>query len=107
MPLPGYSYGARAIISSAIGGYTYSQRSCAIQQTVSNYAPGIEELSEYCDTDGYLVLKLKTNHFIFFASLTYIGGGFVSDVPRLLGDYYFGNANAYCGDGTHTCPVPS
>ena len=100
--IEGYSYGGAKIISSSIGGYTYSGWTCVGQNHAINYAPGISSLTEYCDTtDGYVVLKLQMDHYIYFFSITYVGSGF-SDAspPRILGVYKAGSSGSACGPQT-------
>ena len=109
--IEGYSYGGSKIISSSIGGYTYANWDCVGQTHAVNFAPGAS-LSEYCDpNDGYVVLRVSLDHYIYYFTVTYVGTGFShGNPPKILGVYHFGNGVNACGKSgvanQYVCAVP-
>ncbi len=55
----GYNYGQGAVINSDAVGYTYSGWSCMGSAQTNNYANGVS-ISQYCSSDGFVVIKLTT-----------------------------------------------
>ncbi len=60
----GYNYGNGEPVFSDATGYTYGGWNCVPNgppnQRNTNYAPGVS-ISQYCSSDGYLVIKLTTS----------------------------------------------
>ncbi|MEO7328979.1 MAG: hypothetical protein ABI193_10400, partial [Minicystis sp.] len=53
----GYNYGTTTAINADAVGYTYEIVACLLAGNVNNYAAGAS-LSQYCSSDGFLVLRL-------------------------------------------------
>lgn len=53
----GYNYGNASVINSDAVGYTYYGWDCIGNNSVNDYAKGAS-ISQYCSSDGYVVIKL-------------------------------------------------
>ena len=69
----GYNYGQSAIINSDACGYTYVGYACIGSNSVNNYASGVS-ISQYCSSDGYVVIKLNisSSYYIGFSASAWL-----------------------------------
>lgn len=64
----GYNYGNSLAINSDAVGYTYQDLACVGSNSVNNYAGGVS-LSQYCSSDGFVVISLNAGNF-YYAGFT-------------------------------------
>lgn len=89
----GYNFGTGLAINSDAVGYTWMETVCMMRNSVNNYATGAT-LSQYCSTDGYVVLRLTVSdsYYIGFS----VSGWFVNPAGTafdVAGDVYYQDAD--------------
>lgn len=90
----GYSYGSAVAINSDAVGYTYPGWSCIGQNSVKDYAVGAT-ISQYCSTDGYVVIKLTlpSGYYTGFSASAWLTNPTGYQMGKITGEVYWQNAN--------------